>query len=77
VFNKLSKIYTARIDMLDVPDELWVVFPFRKLFVYGKELIKEKIYEPLKNYYKMYKKLKLRIFLADLQDEKLVELRFQ
>lgn len=75
VFDKLSKIDVTEIDF-EAPDELWIVFPFRKLFVYGKELIKTKIYKPLLGYYKKYRKLKPRVFLVDLQDERLVELKF-
>jgi len=76
VFDKLSKIDITRINPLDIPDELWIVLPFRKIFIYGKELIKKKLYEPFKDYYKVYKKFKVSIFLADLLDERLIELRF-
>lgn len=75
VFEKLAKITKMALNDPEAPDELWIVFPYRKYFLYGAKQFEEGIRNFFMKWFKKTKKFKPRIFFADLYDERLVELK--
>ncbi len=75
VKDKLRKL--KEIEDYDPPDELWLVFPYRKYFLYGSKQFKEMFVDDFNDFRRQNqtKKLKPRIFFADLYNEILVELK--
>ncbi|MFQ6055451.1 MAG: hypothetical protein ACE5J3_05655, partial [Methanosarcinales archaeon] len=73
--DKLIKI--IEVSEEEKPDELWMVFPYRKYFIYGKQAFENRIRKFFNNYRKNHntQNLKPRIFFADLYSEKFVELK--
>jgi len=67
----------TEVEETERPDEIWVVFPYRKYFLYGAKQFEKRI----RSYFNQFRKensieeFKPRIFFADLYDEKLVELK--
>ncbi|MCK4735922.1 MAG: hypothetical protein KAT65_25935, partial [Methanophagales archaeon] len=76
VYEKLAKIPDISPNDPEAPDELWIIFPYRKYFLYGAKQIEDKIRSFFMEWFKKTKKFKPRIFFADLYNEKLVELRW-
>jgi hypothetical protein len=72
VMDKLRKIIL--VEENERPDELWVVFPYRKYFIYGKEEFEE-VRKFFMKWFKDLKKFKPRIFFSDLYEERLHELK--
>jgi len=67
----------TEVEETERPDEIWVVFPYRKYPLYGAKQFKERI----RSYFNQFRKsnsieeFKPRIFFTDLYEEKLVELK--
>jgi len=67
----------TEVEETERPDEIWVVFPYRKYFLYGAKQFEKRI----RSYFNQFRKsnsieeFKPRIFFTDLYEEKLVELK--
>ena len=58
------------------PDEIWLVFPYRKLFTYGPKRLKEfkGLFKEFAEKRGLKDKLRCKVFLTDFYEEKLREL---
>ena len=67
----------TEVDESERPDEIWIVFPYRKYFLYGAKQFERRIRSYFNQFRKnnILKEFKPRIFFADFYDEKLVELK--
>lgn len=66
----------SEIETYDPPEEIWLVFPYRKYIAYGKEVFEQKFrrfFEGLRKENDL-SKLEPRIFFTDFYEEKLLEL---
>ena len=67
----------TEVEETERPDEIWVVFPYRKYPLYGAKQFEKRI----RSYFNQFRKsnsieeFKPRIFFTDLYEEKLVELK--
>jgi hypothetical protein len=70
------------LDENEMPDELWIVFPYRKLILYGAKAFKEKFVDNFKQFAKknnliengFIKKFMPRVFFVDVYNKKLCDL---
>ena len=75
VMDKLRPL--TEVEESERPDELWVVFPYRKYFLYGTKRFEKDVYSFFAGFRQKNNnidKFKPRIFFVDMYNEKLMEL---